>query len=114
MPPLPDQIQQRPGHLPHELRPVIVAKLESCRAMGVKATEVLVNALPDRVQGLKTSRPFDRMDADTLRSAMIDCGEHGDLAVPSIYSSASPMGRKSALRREIAWILCRFQRRLSC
>ena len=34
--------------------------------------------------------------------------------VPSIYSSASPMGRKSALRREIAWILRRFQRRLSC
>ena len=30
--------------------------------------------------------------------------------VPSIYSSASPMGRKSALRREIAWILRRFQR----
>ena len=27
----------------HELRPVIVAKLESCRAMGVKAAEVLVN-----------------------------------------------------------------------
>ena len=25
--------------------------------------------------------------------------------VPSIYSSASPMGRKSALRREIPWIL---------
>ncbi len=47
----------------------------------VKAAEVLVNALPDRVQGLKTSRPFDRMDADTLRSAMIDRGEHGDLAL---------------------------------
>ena len=36
------------------------------------------------------------------------------LAVPSIYSSASPMGRKSALRREIPWILRGFQGRLSC
>ena len=27
------------------------------------------------------------------------------LVVPSIYSSAGPMGRKSALRREIPWIL---------
>ena len=35
-------------------------------------------------------------------------------AVPSIYSSASPMGRKSALRREIPWILRGFQGRLSC
>ena len=34
--------------------------------------------------------------------------------VPSIYSSASPMGRKSALRREIPWILRGFQGRLSC
>ena len=35
-------------------------------------------------------------------------------AVPSIYSSASSMGRKSALRREIPWILRGFQGRLSC
>ena len=34
--------------------------------------------------------------------------------VPSIYSSASPMGRKSALRREIPRILRGFQGRLSC
>ena len=34
--------------------------------------------------------------------------------VPSIYLSASPMGRKSALRREIPWILRGFQGRLSC
>ena len=34
--------------------------------------------------------------------------------VPSIYSSASPMGRKSALRREIPWILRGFQGRLGC
>ena len=34
--------------------------------------------------------------------------------VPSIYSSASLMGRKSALRREIPWILRGFQGRLSC
>ena len=34
--------------------------------------------------------------------------------VPSIYSSASPMGRKSALRRELPWILRGFQGRLSC
>ena len=33
---------------------------------------------------------------------------------PSIYSSASPMGRKSVLRREIPWILRGFQGRLSC
>ena len=33
--------------------------------------------------------------------------------VPSIYSSASPMGRKSALRREIPWILRGFRSRAS-
>ena len=33
--------------------------------------------------------------------------------MPSIYSSASPMGRKSALRREIPWILRGFRSRAS-
>ena len=40
--------------------------------------------------------------------------DHPVQAVLSIYSSASPMGRKSALRREIPWILRGFQGRLSC
>ena len=49
-----------------------------------------------------------------FRATFLDKRIDGLEAVPSIYSSASPMGRKSALRREIAWILRRFQRRLSC
>ena len=64
--------------------------------------------------------PFIHPRAPNLISLPPVCRYHACMissfvrAVPSIYSSASPMGRKSALRREIAWILRRFQRRLSC
>ena len=52
----------------------------------------------------------DPLFTEAVRGLLRDSGVK---PVPSIYSSASPMGRKSALRREIAWILRRFQRRLS-
>ncbi len=42
--------------------------------VGVKAGEVLFEALPDGIEGFKTRRPFGGVNADTIGRAVIDGG----------------------------------------
>ena len=49
--------------------------------VGVKAGEVLFEALPDGIEGFKTRRPFGGVNADTIGSAVIDGGEYSDRAI---------------------------------
>ena len=49
--------------------------------VGVKAGEVLFEALPDGIEGFKTRRPFGGVNADTIGRAVIDGGEYSDRTI---------------------------------
>ena len=65
----------------HELRAVIVPESKSSGGVSLEASEVFMDALPEWLHGLEARRSLDGMNAHTLGRAMVDGGEHGDLAV---------------------------------
>ena len=54
-----------------------MAKLEAPSDAGLEGTEVLPDALPDRLQRLKSGRPLGRVDADALGGGVVDGDEDG-------------------------------------
>ena len=59
--------------------------------VGVKAGEVLFEALPDGIEGFKTRRPFGGVNADTIGRAVIDGGEYSDRTIVEGHRAVASM-----------------------
>ena len=69
----------------HELRPVVMAELETISGVGLEAAEVLVDALTDRFEGFEARGAFHGMNADALGRTVIKGGKDSDLAIIERY-----------------------------